>query len=53
MGIRLCFAASYVGGKIKPNESEIYVTTDADNQKAPIEGLSVNQSGWYQIYSRC
>lgn len=34
------------GGKIKPNEFRVYVATDADNQKAPIEGLAVtNQAG--------
>jgi hypothetical protein len=34
------------GGKIKPNEFKIYVATDADNQKAPIDGLAVtNQAG--------
>ncbi|MDT3739029.1 MAG: hypothetical protein RO257_05950 [Candidatus Kapabacteria bacterium] len=46
-GYPLVFAAEPMsGGKIKPNEFRIYVTTDADNQKAPIEGLSVtNQAG--------
>ncbi len=34
------------GGKIKPNEFKIYVTSDVDNQRAPITGLAVtNQTG--------
>jgi hypothetical protein len=34
------------GGKIKPNEFRIYVTTDNDNQRAPIQSLAVtNQAG--------
>jgi len=34
------------GGKIKPNEFKIYITTDKDNQRAPIQGLSItNQAG--------
>ncbi len=46
-GYPLVFAAEPMsGGKIKPNEFIIYVTTYSDNQKAPIEGLSVtNQAG--------
>lgn len=34
------------GGKIKPNEFRIYVNTDSDNQRAPIEGLALtHQAG--------
>ena len=46
-GYPLSFSAEpSSGGKIKPNEFKIYVTTDADNQRAPIDGLAVsNQNG--------
>ncbi|MDX9791853.1 MAG: hypothetical protein RBT61_13570, partial [Candidatus Kapabacteria bacterium] len=44
-GYPLVFAAEpSSGGKIKPNEFRIYVTTDNDAQRAPIEGLSVTNA---------
>ncbi|MBX3045243.1 MAG: hypothetical protein KIT33_10510 [Candidatus Kapabacteria bacterium] len=46
-GYPLSFSAEpSSGGKIKPNEFRIYVTTDNDNQRAPIQGLAVtSQNG--------
>ena len=43
-GAQLVFAVqSSAGNKIKPNQFKIYLKTNANNQVAPIEGLSINR----------